>query len=153
MDDAIKDWAMKDTDVQTLDNAILHFTKASKFQRQNKCLLKGHHGGKPGHKGTQLNRPPTTSLTHHTSFTWVFILLDTWSVYPWRSTVPHPSNRTHTHSYLAQPRGWHNQSLPTLHTNRQRIGERQRSWRQDTNPSHQKESRRGDQGLLNRRAA
>jgi hypothetical protein len=70
MDDAIKDWAMKDTPNQTLDNAILHFTKAHEFQRETKVYLKEtmtahqvvkHHAIKTEKPASQ-NQEPDTSL-------------------------------------------------------------------------------------------
>jgi hypothetical protein len=40
MDNTLKDWAMKPTQDQTLQNAITHFTRANKYQRENRAYLK-----------------------------------------------------------------------------------------------------------------
>jgi hypothetical protein len=72
MDDAIKDWTMKDTPAQTLENAIIHFTKASAFQQETKAYLKETM---VAHQVVKAQPPPiprlsTTHPLHGYSYCW-----------------------------------------------------------------------------------
>jgi hypothetical protein len=75
MDDAINHWGMKDTAAQTLDNAILHFTKASNLQRQTKAYLKETMAANQvtrtqGPTGPPPRPLPTTHPLHGFSYCW-----------------------------------------------------------------------------------
>jgi hypothetical protein len=75
MDDDIKIWAMKETQAQTLDNAFIHFTRASEFQQETRAYLKdtmtAHQAIKAQPSAGPPARPlPTTHPLHGYSYCW-----------------------------------------------------------------------------------